>query len=135
MFVGGCLVANLVLVSVTRTRCSSSTWRRPRTATGLFPTLPDKVFLVTQCSIAFFVTGGLVTGRAFMAKLAPQKMLNEFFGLFAMSGTAMSFVGPLVIGQVTASSAISVRALRSASVFLLIGLIGLFKVREQAAGQ
>jgi hypothetical protein len=42
-----------------------------------------------------------VTGRAMMAKLAPPAMLNEFFGLFAMSGTATSFVGPASIGALT----------------------------------
>ena len=100
-------------------------------ASGLFPTLPDKVFLVTQCAIAFFVTGGLATGRSLMAKISPPSMLNEFFGLFAMSGTAMSFIGPLVIGQVTSFFGNQRAGVAVGLVFLLIGLIGLFKVREQ----
>jgi UMF1 family MFS transporter len=84
--------------------------------------------------VAFFVTGGLVTSRSFMAKLAPQKMLNEFFGLFAMSGTAVAFVGPLVIGQVTSFFGNQRAGVAVGLVFLLIGLIGLFKVREQPSG-
>jgi UMF1 family MFS transporter len=43
----------------------------------------------------------MVAGRALMAKLAPPTMLNEWFGLYAMSGTATSFVGPATIGVLT----------------------------------
>jgi UMF1 family MFS transporter len=135
VFVGGCLLANLILVSITKTSVFFVDLAPAVTPpTGLFPTLPDKVFLVTQCSVAFFVTGGLVTSRSFMAKLAPQKMLNEFFGLFAMSGTAVAFVGPLVIGQVTSFFGNQRAGVAVGLVFLLIGLIGLFKVREQPSG-
>jgi len=101
-FVSGCLLGNLILCSVTQNMVFFVPIDGAATSTGgLFPTLPDKVFLVTQCSIAFFVTGGMVSGRALMAKLAPPTMLNELFGLFAMSGTATSFVGPAAIGILT----------------------------------
>jgi UMF1 family MFS transporter len=132
-FVGGCLLANLILVSITRTSVFFVDVALPATPEGLFPTLPDKVFLVTQCSVAFFVTGGLVTSRSLMAKLAPQKMLIEFFGLFAMSGTAVAFVGPLVIGQVTSFFGNQRSGVAVGLVFLAIGLLGLFKVQEQKA--
>ena len=100
---------------------------------GLYPTLPDKVFLVTQCSVAFFVTGGLVTGRAMMAKLAPPSMLNEFFGLFAMSGTATSFVGPTCIGILTTMFQSQRAGVAVGIVFLLVGVLILFRVREEVA--
>jgi UMF1 family MFS transporter len=135
LFVSGCLIGNLVLCSVTPSMVFFIPIDAPATATGgLFPTLPDKVFLVTQCSIAFLVTGGMVTGRAMMAKLAPPTMLNEFFGLFAMSGTATSFVGPASIGILTTVFQSQRAGVAVGLVFMLAGLLVLFKVREPASG-
>jgi UMF1 family MFS transporter len=135
VFVAGCLVGNLVLCSVTPAMVFFMPIDPVATATsGLYPTLPDKVFLVTQCSIAFFVTGGMVTGRAMMAKLAPPTMLNEFFGLFAMSGTATSFVGPASIGALTIAFQSQRAGVAVGLIFLLVGLLILFRVRDVATG-
>jgi UMF1 family MFS transporter len=131
-FVVGCLIANLVLCSVTTGMVFFVPIDAAATSTGgLFPTLPDKVFLVTQCSIAFVVTGGLATGRSLMAKIAPQSMLNEFFGLFAMSGTATSFIGPAAIGVLTLVFQSQRIGVGVGLVFLVAGLVVMFKVREE----
>jgi UMF1 family MFS transporter len=131
VFVGGCLVANVILCSVTPGSVFFVPVDVAATSTGgLFPTLPDKVFLVTQCSIAFFITGGMVTGRSLMAKIAPRTMLNEFFGLYTMSGTATSFVGPAVIGLLTSIFASQRVGVAVGVVFLLIGFLVMFRVRE-----
>ncbi|MEJ1963001.1 MAG: MFS transporter [Gammaproteobacteria bacterium] len=132
VFVVGCLLANLVLCSVTTDMVFFVHIDPSAAATGgLFPTLPDKVFLVTQCSIAFVVTGGLATGRSLMAKISPQSMLNEFFGLFAMSGTATSFVGPAVIGVLTLVFQSQRVGVAVGLFFLVAGLLVMFKVREE----
>jgi UMF1 family MFS transporter len=131
-FVIGCLLANLVLCSVTTEMVFFVPIDAAATSTGgLFPTLPDKVFLVTQCSIAFVVTGGLATGRSLMAKIAPQSMLNEFFGLFAMSGTATSFIGPAAIGVLTLIFQSQRVGVGVGLIFLISGLLVMFKVKEE----
>ena len=128
------LICNVVLASVTPHMVFFMPIDEVATSTGgLFPTLPDKVFLVAQCAIAFFVTGGLVTARSMMAKLAPRTMLNEFFGLYALSGTATSFIGPLAIGLVTFLYHSQRAGLVVGVVFSLIGLLVMLLVREQAA--
>ncbi len=131
IFVLGCLVANVIIFSVTPDMVFFVKIDPVATATGgLFSTLPDKVFLVAQCSIAFFVTGGLVTSRALMAKLSPPAMLNEFFGIYSLSGTATSFVGPLAIGILTTLLHSQRAGVVVGVVFLLAGLLVMFKVRE-----
>jgi UMF1 family MFS transporter len=131
-FVAGCLLANLVMCSVTTGMVFFVPIDVAATSTGgLFPTLPDKVFLVTQCAIAFVVTGGLATGRSLMAKISPPSMLNEFFGLFAMSGTATSFIGPLAIGVLTLLFHSQRVGVAVGLVFLVAGLLVMFKVREE----
>ena len=131
LFVLGGLIANVIIFSVTTDMVFFVHIDRLATATGgLYPTLPDKVFLVAQCSIAFFVTGGLVTSRAMMAKLSPRAMLNEFFGFYSMSGTATAFVGPAAIAVVTTLFHAQRAGVLVGVAFLLVGLLIMFAVKE-----
>jgi MFS transporter, UMF1 family len=36
-----------------------------------------------------------------MAKLTPKEKQNEFFGFFALTGKATSFLGPILFGIIT----------------------------------
>jgi UMF1 family MFS transporter len=60
-------------------------------------------------------------------------MLNEFFGIYSMSGTATSFVGPLAIGLVTSFSQSQRAGFAGGVIFLAIGLVLLLRVKEPAA--
>ena len=144
-FVGGCLLANIAVCSITPEMvffvkihgAAAAAAATPGGSQGLlgalaatFPTLPDRVFLVTQNLIALFVTGGLVTSRTLMAKLSPPDRLNEFFGLYAVSGNATTFLGPLAIGIVTALVGNQRAGVAVGIVFLLAGLLLMAPVRE-----
>lgn len=134
IFVLGCILCNVILCSITPDSILFvKVAPGPVPPHGLFPTLPDRVFLVTQCLVAAFVTGGLVTSRALMAKLSPPDMLNEFFGLYAMSGTATSFVGPLAIGLLTTVFYSQRAGVAVGIVFLTVGLLLMIAVREPRA--
>jgi len=39
--------------------------------------------------------------RSLMAQLTPKEKQNEFFGFFALTGKATSFLGPLLFGIIT----------------------------------
>ena len=134
VFVLGCLIANVIIFSVTPDMVFFVHIDPVATATGgLFPTLPDKVFLIAQCSIAVFVTGGLVTSRAMMAKLSPRSMLAEFFGIYSLSGTATTFIGPAAIGILTVLFHAQRAGVLVGVFFLLVGLLMMFAVREAEA--
>jgi MFS transporter, UMF1 family len=135
LFVCGCLVANVVVCSLTPDTVFFVKLHGAAldAAGGVFPTLPDRVFLVAQNSLAFFVTGGLATSRTLMAKLSPPDMLNEFFGLYAVSGNATSFVGPLAIGIVTAVFASQRAGVAVGIAFLIFGVLLMIPVREAGA--
>jgi len=156
IFVGGCLLANIAVCSITPEMIFFVKLHAAGTAaagaaagsaanaavaapgphglagmiSGTFPTLPDRVFLVTQNLIALFVTGGLVTSRTLMAKLSPPDRLNEFFGLYAVSGNATTFLGPLTIGIVTAVFGSQRAGVAVGIAFLLAGLLLMIPVRE-----
>ena len=130
-FIGGSVVATLVLCSVTPHGILTIEIAPPtNNVHRLFTTLPDKVFVVTQAFVALLVTGGFVTSRSLMAKVAPRAMLNEFFGLYAVSGTASSFIGPLAIVVLTSAFNSQRAGVAVGIVFLLVGGFVLTKVHE-----
>src|SRR5215469_13082567 len=134
VFVAGCLLANLILTSITpHSVFFFEVAPATAVAHGMFSTLPDKVFFATQACVALLVTGGLVTSRTLMARISPPAMLNEFFGIFAMSGTATSFVGPLAVGVLTALFHSQRAGVVVGCVFLLGGLLVMRGVREERA--
>jgi UMF1 family MFS transporter len=132
VFVAGCFVANLVLCTLTpNSVLFIDIAPASGTAHGLFSTLPDKLFFATQACIALLVTGGLVTSRTLMARISPPAMLNEFFGIYAMSGTATSFVGPLAVAVLTWAFQSQRAGVAVGVVFLLGGLLVMTRVREE----
>ena len=90
---------------------------------GLFASASEQVFL------GFSVIVGLVAGplfassRSLMAAVSPPDKLGQFFGLFALSGKATSFIAPLLIGlmtQITGDQRLGVAVVIG---FLILGLI------------
>ncbi len=133
-FVTGSLFATIVVCSTTPDSAFFIRLAHPLAALGgPFPTTPDRVFALGQMAVATFVTGGLASSRSLMAQLTPPEMLNEFFGVYSMSGTATSFVGPLAIGLVTTFSQNQRAGFAGGVIFLAIGLFLLLRVKEPAA--
>ena len=131
VFVSGCVVANLILCSVTPNSVFFfDVGSGP--SHGMFASIPDKVFFATQACVALLVTGGLVTSRTLMAKISPPAMLNEFFGIYAMSGTATSFIGPLAVALLTAAFHSQRAGVAVGVVFLLGGVLLMARVKEGA---
>jgi UMF1 family MFS transporter len=131
IFVAGSLLAIVIVCSTSPDTALFIRLSQPmQNFGGMFPTIPDIVFCAAQVLAATFVTGGLSSSRALMGKLAPPGMLNEFFGVYAMSGTATSFVGPLAIGLVTTLSHSQRIGIASGIAFLVVGMLLLLRVKE-----
>jgi MFS transporter, UMF1 family len=133
-FVSGSLIATVVVCSATPESVFFIRLSHPVAVLGgPFATLPDRVFAFGQMAVATFVTGGLASSRSLMAKLTPPEMLNEFFGIYSMSGTATSFVGPLAIGLVTALLRSQRAGFAGGVIFLAVGLVLLLRIEEPGA--
>jgi UMF1 family MFS transporter len=132
VFVSGALVANAVLATLTPTSVLFMHVDPVSAAGDLFPTLSDKILSATLAATATFVTAGFASSRALMAKLSPPAMLNEFFGLYALSGTATSFFGPLAIGVATTAFQSQRAGVLVGMGFLIVGLALLVRVREDS---
>ena len=59
------------------------------------------MFWVAGVLIGLMVGPNQSCSRSLMAQLAPKEKQNEFFGFFALTGKATSFLGPLLFGIIT----------------------------------
>jgi UMF1 family MFS transporter len=59
---------------------------------------PKQMFWVAGVFIGLMVGPNQSCSRSLMAQLTPKEKQNEFFGFFALTGKATSFLGPLLFG-------------------------------------
>lgn len=69
--------------------------------------------------------------RSLMGRFVPHAKQNEFFGFFAFSGKATSFLGPLLVGWLTASFESQRIGISVILLFLLVGGLLLLRVDEE----
>jgi UMF1 family MFS transporter len=62
---------------------------------------PKELFWIAGVLIGLMVGPNQSCSRSFMAQLTPKEKINEFFGFFALTGKATSFIGPLLFGIIT----------------------------------
>ena len=90
-------------------------------------------FWVLGLALGIFIGPSQAASRSLMARMAPAAIRTEMFGLFALSGKATAFLGPWMVGLVTAVFASQRAGMSVIVVFLALGLAVLFAVREPAA--
>ncbi len=84
--------------------------------------------------LGIFVGPVQAASRSMMARLAPDAIRTEMFGLYALSGKAVAFLGPLCYGLATDAFGTQRAGMASVLAFFTIGLIGLYWVKEERAG-
>jgi UMF1 family MFS transporter len=70
-----------------------------------------------------------------MARIAPVSMMNQFFGLYALSGTATAFLGHALVGVFTRAFDSQRAGFVSLVILLLAGVAVMFRVREERAAE
>jgi UMF1 family MFS transporter len=100
-------------------------WQGP-----FFRTLPEWIFLLIGFSNAVFITAHYASSRTLLTRLTPPEQTGAFFGVYALSGTATSWLGPLTRIFKTQQGGF-------ATIIILLGLgfLGLLFVRGGEAGQ
>lgn len=136
--IGGTMLSLLLAVSVTPTELffvlpydpavTPPLWDVP-----LFQTLPELVYLLIVIFAAIFITAAYANSRTMLARIAPEEMMAEFFGLYALSGTATAFVGTLLVERLT--DWFDSQRIGFASILLLLaaGFVLMLWVREERA--
>lgn len=130
----GYMSTNLIGVSMAPNRVFFMPYAVPEGhLPGLVNSLPETLFFVNAMFSAIFITAGLATSRTMLARLAPRSMMTEFFGLYALSGTATAFLGPAAVGLLTELFASQRAGFAAILFFVLTGYILLRGVREERA--
>jgi UMF1 family MFS transporter len=102
----------------------------PARGDALFSGAAERAYLVLGCLIG--AAGGPLqaASRTLLIRLAPQDRIAQYFGLFALTGKVTSFVGPLLIGLITAVTESQKAGMAVLVVFFVAGLALLARVRE-----
>lgn len=59
------------------------------------------VFIVLALGLGIFVGPAQAAGRSMMSRLTPKSMESEMFGLYALAGKSISFLGPVLYATAT----------------------------------
>jgi MFS transporter, UMF1 family len=92
-------------------------------------------FWVFALGLGIFVGPAQAAGRSMMARLSPPGMETEMFGLYALSGRAVSFFGPLALAWATEFFASQRAGMATIVLLLTLGLLFLLGVREDHRSQ
>ncbi len=102
------------------------------------PPAPGRAPLSSPAELAYLACAsviGLMAGplqsasRSFLARLAPEDRMTQYFGLFAFSGKVTSFAAPLLVGTVTAAAGDQRMGVAVIALFLLAGFALMTRVR------
>jgi UMF1 family MFS transporter len=98
-----------------------------------FRTLPELIYVAMYVVLAVTITAAIVSGRTLMARIAPLSMMSQFFGLYALSGTATAFLGHGMVALFTGIFHSQRVGLASLLLLLLAGWLLIRRVEEQRA--
>jgi len=92
---------------------------------------PDKTwFWIWALTVSTFFGPVQAASRTMMARLAPEEIRTEMFGLFALTGKAIAFGGPLAVAWATAATGSQRWGLATVLLFLIAGWWVLRGVKE-----
>ena len=134
--IGVTSIATLGMVSCTADRIyffpfdssAGNFWNFP-----YFQTLPEVVYLATVMVLAMMITAAFATSRAMMARISPPAMMSQFFGLYALSGSATAFLGHGMVTFFTAAFDSQSIGIGSTLILFATGFVLMHWVREERA--
>jgi len=103
------------------------------------PPAPGSALFASPAERAYLVLGFLIgaaggplqaASRTLLIRMAPKDRIAQYFGLFALTGKVTSFVGPLLIGAVTAIAGSQKIGMAMLVPFFVVGLALLARVRD-----
>jgi len=101
-------------------------------ATGMAVLAPTRTwFWVAGMLIGLFVGPNQSASRSLMGRFVPDKHQSEFFGFFNFSGKVTSFLGPILLGTLTAITGSQRAGVATVLLFFVVGGAVLFSVDER----
>jgi UMF1 family MFS transporter len=95
----------------------------------MFRTAPELAYLAASIVIAISITAAYASSRTMMARLSPKGMEGELFGLYALSGAATVWLGPMLVEHFTAEYQSQRAGFAAIALLLLAGFALLLAVK------
>jgi UMF1 family MFS transporter len=95
----------------------------------LFNTLPEVGYMGFAIVIAMSITAAYASSRSLMARLAPEGMEGEVFGLYALAGSATAWLGPMLVEHFTETYQSQRAGFGSIAILLVVGFVLLLFVK------
>jgi UMF1 family MFS transporter len=102
---------------------------------ALFASSAERAYLLLGCLIGAAGAPLQAASRSLLIRLAPKDRIAQYFGLFALTGKVTSFVGPLLIGIVTAATASQKAGMATLVLFFAAGLTLMASVNAGSDGR
>ena len=90
-------------------------------------------FWILALTLGLFVGPAQAAGRSLMARLTPVGKEAEMFGLFALSGKATAWAGPMLLGWATFAFDSQRAGMATILIFFVVGLLVLLPLKEPPA--
>jgi UMF1 family MFS transporter len=97
---------------------------------GLFAAPGEKAYLALGALIGAAAGPLQASSRALMAQIAPRERMTEFFGLYALTGKATSFVAPTMVAVLTGLANSQRIGISVLLIFFAVGLRMMRSVNE-----
>ncbi len=91
----------------------------------------NTVFWISGIMAGFFAGPNQSASRSLLGRFVPPEKENEFFGLFAFSGKATAFIGPLALGELTRAFQSQRVGISIVAVLFVVGSLILRRVDEE----
>lgn len=123
------IFASVSILSTTRDTIFFIVPVAPAEADGpLFASTAERVYVALGILIGVVAGPLQAASRTLLIRLAPEDRVGQCFGLFALSGKVTSFIGPTLVGVVTAISASQRAGMTVLVAFFSIGLFLILRV-------
>ena len=96
-------------------------------AGGLYATGAEKAYVIFGLLIGLAFGPVQASSRAYMARSVSEDETGRYFGLYALSGRATSFLAPLCVAIVTGWTASARMGMAMILIFFVVGLVVLLK--------
>jgi UMF1 family MFS transporter len=103
---------------------------------GILLMLTDKTaFIAVACLLGLFVGPVQAASRSLLVRLSPPENIGAYFGLYALTGKSIAFMGPFAFAAVTHLTGSQRLGMATILVFWGIGLSLIAQIRDTVAGQ
>jgi UMF1 family MFS transporter len=103
----------------------------PPAGRGLYAAAAERAFLALGMIIGLAAGPLQAAARTLLVRLAPHERVTQFFGLFALSGKVTSFLGPFLVGAITAVTQSQKAGMAVLVGFFVVGAALLWRVQSR----